>query len=517
MYNKSLLKPLQKLKKAIIDPHVENFKAVYNSEWGKKNLQPFGNRIKNKYNEVVGKGKRFLFGETPENVVDFASKKAAKEGAEAGTKKAATTGTAKVINLADAKLAKEATEAGSGKVVKKALGEGVESLGDNQGIIKKLIDVAKKALTDISVKVAEKFPKIGKFINKADEIFGLLLRNSDGLIARFGGKIASVLGLKTVGVSTGFILDAVFAVGDLISGATAGNAGNLFGVAPKDVDAKMRIISSVLQTVTNFSYIAVISLINEICSAMWNFNFLRNIAIWIYNAIPGGNNLGSRISAKEIDSCTSIDQALMIMGITDANDIGYLKDASGWKDFSSVKNEELGGVITATEQMELARLQYNLNNGTKLSSQAFIDKEAKTLGSKIWDGITKPFKKKTDQQKLIKYQNKVTKYEDKVANSNNWFTKTYNNWRLNANKKKVAKNGENITIVIDFCKKVCYDIWCKFITRRFSIMKHIQTIETRNLCESAKNGGCGECQTSCQSACKTSCGIANQQCENTEK
>ena len=60
-------------------------------------------------------------------------------------------------------------------------------------------------------------------------------------------------------------------------------------------------------------------------------------------------------------------------------------------------------------------------------------------------------------------------------------------------------------------------------------MKHIQTLETRNLCESAKNGGkanlkasavkggCGKCQTSCQSACKTSCGIANQQCENTEK
>ena len=48
-------------------------------------------------------------------------------------------------------------------------------------------------------------------------------------------------------------------------------------------------------------------------------------------------------------------------------------------------------------------------------------------------------------------------------------------------------------------------------------MKHIKTPETRNLCDSAKNGGCGECQTSCQSACKTSCGIANQQCENTKK
>ena len=44
------------------------------------------------------------------------------------------------------------------------------------------------------------------------------------------------------------------------------------------------------------------------------------------------------------------------------------------------------------------------------------------------------------------------------------------------------------------------------------VMKPIKTLETKNLCESAKKGGCGECQTSCQSACKTSCGIANQQC-----
>ena len=45
-------------------------------------------------------------------------------------------------------------------------------------------------------------------------------------------------------------------------------------------------------------------------------------------------------------------------------------------------------------------------------------------------------------------------------------------------------------------------------------MKHIKTLATKNLCASAKNGGCGECQTSCQSACKTSCGIANQKCES---
>ncbi len=34
-------------------------------------------------------------------------------------------------------------------------------------------------------------------------------------------------------------------------------------------------------------------------------------------------------------------------------------------------------------------------------------------------------------------------------------------------------------------------------------MERIKTLETRDMCESAKNGGCGECQTSCQSACKT--------------
>ena len=45
-------------------------------------------------------------------------------------------------------------------------------------------------------------------------------------------------------------------------------------------------------------------------------------------------------------------------------------------------------------------------------------------------------------------------------------------------------------------------------------MEHIKTIGTKSLCDSAKTGGCGECQTSCQSACKTSCGIANQTCES---
>ena len=48
------------------------------------------------------------------------------------------------------------------------------------------------------------------------------------------------------------------------------------------------------------------------------------------------------------------------------------------------------------------------------------------------------------------------------------------------------------------------------------IMKHIKTLNKANLKDTAKHGGCGECQTSCQSACKTSCTVANQKCEHAE-
>ena len=43
-------------------------------------------------------------------------------------------------------------------------------------------------------------------------------------------------------------------------------------------------------------------------------------------------------------------------------------------------------------------------------------------------------------------------------------------------------------------------------------MKRIKTLTTKNLKETLKKGGCGECQTSCQSACKTSCTVGNQSC-----
>jgi predicted ribosomally synthesized six-cysteine peptide SCIFF len=54
----------------------------------------------------------------------------------------------------------------------------------------------------------------------------------------------------------------------------------------------------------------------------------------------------------------------------------------------------------------------------------------------------------------------------------------------------------------------------KQIGEELIIMKRIKTLTTKNLKDTMKKGGCGECQTSCQSACKTSCTVGNQSCEN---
>ena len=61
---------------------------------------------------------------------------------------------------------------------------------------------------------------------------------------------------------------------------------------------------------------------------------------------------------------------------------------------------------------------------------------------------------------------------------------------------------------------LCYTMPRTLYIRRYANMEHIKTLNTKNLQNTVKKGGCGECQTSCQSACKTSCTVGNQSCEN---
>ena len=45
-------------------------------------------------------------------------------------------------------------------------------------------------------------------------------------------------------------------------------------------------------------------------------------------------------------------------------------------------------------------------------------------------------------------------------------------------------------------------------------MKHISTLTSATLKQTAAHGAWGGCQPPCQSACKTSCTVANQKCEH---
>ena len=465
---KAYIKPFQIAKKKIYDPLKEaGGKAVKSVKNMGKKAKTVGGKAVNKvkstkayqavsnkltssklYNKFFNKGVT----ETGDNVIDLATKRAAKEGTESATtkvfKETAEGGAGKVINFAEQKLMKEAAESGTGKAVGKVIGEGVEAATENKGIMSTIVKYAKQGVQYLADLVVKKFPAVGnvasRLLKAVDPILTALIKNSDSIVPKFAKKITATLGKATAGAATGFVLDAVFAVGDLATGLTAGNAGNLFGVSPENVDGRMRIISSIFQAFFNFSYISIVSLVNEITNAMFNYNFIRQLAIAVYNFTGGKAEFGMRITAAQIDKCTSIEEALQIMGVTD---YGPLKDGSGnWKDFSAVKNEELGGVITEAEQMELARLQYNLANGTKLSSQGWLDKESQTFGSKVMTGIKKAFKRDTAQQKYNKLTNKAAKktekaneYREKAKESKTIFGKAWNNSMAWLNDKSAAR------------------------------------------------------------------------------
>lgn len=431
---KAFMKPIKTLKTKVVDPVIEGGKSIV------KGVKNTGGKIKQGVTKAATKFDDYI---NPKKI----GKTALGETYSYSMGKSARKGFAKPVGaVADAVK-------GGAKKVSTVAKAGKEKAST---IISKFIGVAKTALGFLRDKLVEKFPKIGKFASKCDNIFAKMLKNADNIVAKFGKKVSGFLTSSTLKSNpVGVALDAVLAVGDFISGLTAGNAGNLFGVAKQNVDGKMRGICAVLQTVCNFSWMGVIWIINEICNSMFGVNFIRTLAIWIYNAIPG-----DKIDTNDTDisNCDSIESALATLQVPDSH-IHFFKDNDKWKDFSKAKIEEFHGVISAAELMELARLQYNLENGTFLDKDAWLDKESQTLGGKVLDAIKKPFKKTNKekqekyQKKVDKYSSKVAKYEEKVENSGNFITKGWNKMLLNYNKKKLKKNEKKLQTITNVIAK----------------------------------------------------------------
>ena len=357
---KAFMKPISLVNDKIIKPIINDGKAVYNT------TKEVGGKVVNGTKKVVSK--------VGKNIDDFINPKVTAQGESfLGT---AYKYTGDVVDPSARK--------GIAKPIGKVLDATKEAKGKASDMIGKFMNMAKEAMQILVVKVTEKYPKVGNFAKSADGVFSKLLKDADDVYKRFSKKIAAFfvdVGLDLTGVGT--VAEICATAYDFLTGFTAGNTGNLFGVSPDNVDMEMRGICSLLQTLCKFSFMAVLWIINEMTNSMYGWNFIRDIATAIYKALPKVGktiNLNSTLKGSEVDQMGSIDEVLQKAGVTDTS---KYKDKNGnWVDFSKVKldkNDEL----SARDLEEVARYQYNQENGTTLDSDAWIDKNSQTFGSKI--------------------------------------------------------------------------------------------------------------------------------------
>ena len=245
------------------------------------------------------------------------------------------------------------------------------------------IDMARAAMLLLEKKAVEKFPKLGSVAKNVDNVFQAILKNSDDIYRKFGTKISTFIADTALDVTpVGAVLEVCATAYDFISGFTKGNTGNLFGVPENQVDMEMRTITSFMQTLCGFSFMAIIWIINEITSSMMGLDFMQTIARTIYQALP--LNFGRKIDLSNDLSGKTIDGMSLEDAIEKAGgDISQFIDENGkMKDITKLNADDLTG-ISAPEIMELGRLQYNQQNGTKMDSLAWKDMQSKTLGQKI--------------------------------------------------------------------------------------------------------------------------------------
>ena len=263
-----------------------------------------------------------------------------------------------------------------GKTVKKKSGQTVSML----------LDLARKAITSLEGMVAKKFPSVKGLSGKVTGIFKSMAKDADTIVKRFGTKITLFFadGAADFIPVVGQVAEAAMTVWDAATGLTAGNAGNLFRVPKDDVDFTMRAITSVMQAACKFSWFSVIWMINEICSSMYDFSFLTEIAQTIYTMIPldSAKKLDMSNDIKGDINKQSIDEVIAAAMGPDA-DPKVVKELAG-KDISKMSAKDLKKYgISATEKQEIMRKQYNDKNKTKMDKQGFADETSKTVGQKI--------------------------------------------------------------------------------------------------------------------------------------
>ena len=279
------------------------------------------------------------------------------------------------------------------KVAKTALQEGTEQVAENSPkVIKdsktlmgkfgdKLISAGKSLAGVVQEKIAkETGEKASKIVltDVFEKIVKKMMSAAPKIIKKFGTKICAEIGedaAKSIPV-VGWIAQGLMTIYDVTTGWTKGNTANLFQVPENMVDSKMKTVSSVLQGITNFSWLGLIWLANDISKVMWDVSFLREIAVKIYECIGGNaSNFDSKI--KDASTTMGYKQAVQAAGA----------DWSKFKGNDPRKIDMTSMGISAEDQQTIIINYVNETEKTQYSRSAYADEYNPLFGAKIWRGI----------------------------------------------------------------------------------------------------------------------------------
>ena len=279
------------------------------------------------------------------------------------------------------------------KVAKTALQEGAEEVAENSPKVAsksktlmtkfcdKLLSAGKSLAGVVEKKLAKEGGEKGTKIVLTDvfeKTIKKMMNSAPQIIKKFGTKICAEIGedtAKSIPV-IGWIAQGLMTVYDVTTGWTKGNTANLFQVPENMVDKKMKKVSSILQGITNFSWLGLIWLANDISKVMWDASFLREIAIKIYESIGGdGSNFDSKI--KDASTTMGYKQAVQAAG-------------ADWSKFKGKdpRKIDMASMGISAEDQEIITINYvNETEKTQYSRSAYADQYNPLFGAKIWRGV----------------------------------------------------------------------------------------------------------------------------------
>ena len=235
----------------------------------------------------------------------------------------------------------------AGKTVRKGVTKAANAVkdaakSDNGNMLSKAFSLIEKGLNAAAEsKAGQFFKKVAGGLKKVAEFFASLKQKlADKIFGKAAEKLTAALAAAGVTSASWLtpmaLLNAAVTAGAAILGAL--DAASLFCVNDKDVDAKMRVISAIMEGLCAASGMAaLVSCISDIVAEFTEFDFMQQIAVFLYKAI----------SDEEGDE--KIDKAI--------------------------------------ENMKQEVANYNLANNTNLSVQAYNDLKNKgTLGN-AWNAI----------------------------------------------------------------------------------------------------------------------------------